>query len=297
MNFIFKRHHSELRSILKTIPRPESPAYFTGNPFYFTHLQTLHQYLFKFNLPKEIPPQKITIPWMNINDLSKKCDMKLKPQEYHDFIQKLTLLHTHLRTLFFIFYSSLESSPDDSASQFLKQFFIPGASLVNPYTAKRELDEHGRSFTLGSKKTARAQVWLIPGKGDIMINSYHFSDYFTEQEHLDKILEPFEISKTLGNFNVWAIVKGSGKSSQAHAVSTAVARGLTIHQPELLESEACILFFFKKISFILVLPLTKMDTRQVERKKTGQPKARKKMTWYFFLLYIDFLGSSVNKVF
>jgi small subunit ribosomal protein S9 len=92
----------------------------------------------------------------------------------------------------------------------------------------------------------------------------HFSDYFTDLLQLKQITLPFQLSNTLGKYNCWAVVHGGGKTSQVNALTTAIARGLCIHEPELQP---------------ILDHLTKSDTRQVERKKTGQPKARKKNAW------------------
>nr|KAJ3422972.1 37S ribosomal protein S9, mitochondrial [Polyrhizophydium stewartii] len=82
----------------------------------------------------------------------------------------------------------------------------------------------------------------------------------------EAVVQPFEVADRLAKYNVWAIVSGGGPNGQADAIGVAIARGLAVHEPEL--------------EPILVKGgLTKVDIRQVERKKTGQPKARKKNAW------------------
>jgi small subunit ribosomal protein S9 len=86
------------------------------------------------------------------------------------------------------------------------------------------------------------------------------------------MIQPFEKTDFLGKFNVWALVKGGGSSGQAEAISVAVSRGICVHDPPSRE----------KLDERILCNLdgmTKIDRRQVERKKTGQPKARKKVQW------------------
>ncbi|KAI8800708.1 ribosomal protein S9, partial [Cladochytrium replicatum] len=154
------------------------------------------------------------------------------------------------------------------------------------------LDEFGRAFARGSRKTAEAFVWMTraaprgdststPG-GQIYVNGKQLALYFETEAHRKVCVKPFDVVPSttvgmedsgVGAFNVWAIVRGGGKSGQSDAVAVAIARALSIHispgwgddAPEWVGS---------------LRQMTKVDTRQVERKKTGQPKARKKYTWY-----------------
>jgi small subunit ribosomal protein S9 len=148
----------------------------------------------------------------------------------------------------------------------LSQFIRPGSSLESFKIQENECDEYGRSLTYGSRKTAKAQVWMLPGQGHIKVNGLHFSDYFDTRQELLNVIKGLEVTSSFGQFNIWAIVGGSGKTSQSQALSVALCRGLVIHQPLL-----------KNI--LNQHQLLTIDTRQVERKKTGQPKARKKITW------------------
>jgi small subunit ribosomal protein S9 len=83
---------------------------------------------------------------------------------------------------------------------------------------------------------------------------------------LNFTVKALDVLDAWGKYNIWAIASGGGKSSQANAIGLGIARGLIIQDPtwEPVLTEAG-----------LLTP----DTRQVERKKTGQPKARKKITW------------------
>ncbi|RKP02633.1 hypothetical protein CXG81DRAFT_10536 [Caulochytrium protostelioides] len=130
----------------------------------------------------------------------------------------------------------------------------------------RTLDADGRACTTASKKQARARVWTVRGEGHVFINGKPMIDYFAHAQERHVLADVFEVARAFGRYNVWAVVEGSGASSQAAALAVAIARGLCIHQPELTEA-------------LKAHHMTTIDVRQVERKKLGRPKARKGHTW------------------
>lgn len=131
----------------------------------------------------------------------------------------------------------------------LQQFIPIGKSLDRAPPEIPKLDEFNRSFTLASRKTSRARVYLIPGIGQIYVNGKSMSQYFPQLYWRESIIKPFEVTETLGKFNVWAITHGGGLTGifpfviifnlihiyffkgQAEAIQTAVARGIEVHDP------------------------------------------------------------------
>lgn len=117
--------------------------------------------------------------------------------------------------------------------------------------------------SIGRRKEATARVRLIPGKGKFIINKQPLLDFF-KRETLKMIIEqPLELTETLGKFDIYANVKGGGLSGQAGAVRLGIARALIKfdedYRPKL-----------KSAGFLT------RDPRMVERKKYGQPGARKR---------------------
>lgn len=116
---------------------------------------------------------------------------------------------------------------------------------------------------LGRRKTAVARVYLSKGKGNILINNKSFKDVFPIDVLQSKIQQPFEITGTLGEYDVKATVNGGGINGQAEAIRLGISRALVevseTYKP-LLKADG----------------LMTRDPRMVERKKPGQPKARKK---------------------
>lgn len=117
--------------------------------------------------------------------------------------------------------------------------------------------------TIGRRKSAVARVQLESGKGNIVINKREFDDYFHRRVHKKLLMEPLEAVGVAGQYDIKANVRGGGLSGQAGAVRLAIARAL------------------EKVNedFRLTLKqggfLTR-DAREVERKKYGQPGARKR---------------------
>ena len=115
----------------------------------------------------------------------------------------------------------------------------------------------------GRRKTAIARVRMTPGSGKIVVNGRPFEDYFKTIALQNSILRPFEISKTVNTFDVKVNADGGGVAGQAGAVRMAVSRALLEANPEYrtdLKADG----------------LLTRDPRMKERKKPGQPGARKR---------------------
>lgn len=115
----------------------------------------------------------------------------------------------------------------------------------------------------GRRKSSIARVRMVPGNGKITVNDRDVLEYF-KRETLKMVVEqPFEVTKTNGKFDVVAIIHGGGLTGQAGALRLGIARALmewsAETRPEL-----------KSSGFLT------RDPREVERKKYGRPKARKR---------------------
>ena len=115
----------------------------------------------------------------------------------------------------------------------------------------------------GRRKEAVARLRMTSGTGKIEINGRPFEEYFKTVPLQNIVLKPFEISKTINTFDVRVNAHGGGLNGQAGAVRLAVARALTEANPELRGS-------------LKAEGLLTRDPRMKERKKAGQPGARKR---------------------
>lgn len=118
-------------------------------------------------------------------------------------------------------------------------------------------------ITLGRRKTAVARVYMAPGKGAVTVNKKDYKEFFPVSVLQSKIEQPFNLTDTVGQYDITVNVNGGGINGQAEAIRLGISRALVIVSAEnkpLLKEEG----------------LMTRDPRMVERKKPGQPKARKK---------------------
>jgi len=116
---------------------------------------------------------------------------------------------------------------------------------------------------IGRRKNAVARVILRTGSGKVTINKREFENFFPLKNNRDDVLLPFVLTETLGKYDIIANVRGGGFSGQAEAVRLGVSRALITINEDFrppLKAEG----------------LLRRDPRMVERKKYGQPKARKR---------------------
>ncbi|WP_185856586.1 30S ribosomal protein S9 [Blattabacterium cuenoti] len=116
--------------------------------------------------------------------------------------------------------------------------------------------------TIGRRKRSLARIYLRIGNGLIIINSIKLSQYFPKYLH-SKILYPIEIVNKIDQFDINAKVFGGGFNGQSEAIRLAISRALC-------------LFDIKNRKKLKFEGLLTRDSREVERKKFGQKKARKK---------------------
>jgi len=88
------------------------------------------------------------------------------------------------------------------------------------------LSEQAYFYGTGKRKTAVAQVRIMPGNGAVIVNGKPFEDFFTISRWQSEVLEPLKISNTLGKLNTVVKVTGGGPSSQAGAVRHGISRAL-----------------------------------------------------------------------
>lgn len=116
---------------------------------------------------------------------------------------------------------------------------------------------------IGRRKTSTARLYIQPGTGEFVVNGKELNDYFATKAHQNVASLPLEVTETDGQFDITVTVSGGGITGQSGAIQHALARALDDHDED----------------FHGVLKehsLLTRDDRMVERKKYGQPKARKK---------------------
>ena len=118
-------------------------------------------------------------------------------------------------------------------------------------------------YATGRRKTSVARVYLKRGQGTIRINNRLIEDYFGRETARMIVHQPFHVTRTLGDFDIVANVKGGGISGQAGAIRHGITRAL-VQVDEAYRTP------LKKAGYVT------RDPRAVERKKYGRHKARKR---------------------
>ncbi len=126
--------------------------------------------------------------------------------------------------------------------------------------------ETPRFYGTGKRKTSIARVWLTPGSGAITVNRLPIDEYFDRETSKMVVRQPFELTGTTGNFDAFITVRGGGKTGQAGAVRHGITRAL-------LKANAGLRDTLKRAGMVT------RDARKKERKKYGQPGARKRFQY------------------
>ncbi|MBS3809268.1 MAG: 30S ribosomal protein S9 [Desulfobacterales bacterium] len=123
------------------------------------------------------------------------------------------------------------------------------------------MEQQSVFYATGKRKTAVARTWLKPGKGEIIINNKSAEEFFGLDAAQQMLMQPFELTDTVGEFDVKINVRGGGTMGQAGAIRHGITKALFQSNPDFRQA-------LKKAGFV------KRDPRAKERKKYGQPGAR-----------------------
>ncbi len=122
--------------------------------------------------------------------------------------------------------------------------------------------ESTRYYGTGKRKNAIAKVWLSNGQGNITINNRTTSNYFGRASLEALIMQPFEVTETVGKFDVFVRALGGGISGQAGAVRHGISKALVESDPDMRP-------VLRKLGYLT------RDPRVKERKKAGRKRARR----------------------
>ncbi|KAG6898157.1 hypothetical protein C0992_004144 [Termitomyces sp. T32_za158] len=279
---------------------PSSPTFYTGRSEYFDQVILLQdaivqarkslKALYLLPLP-EFARKSLPVPmpmWKNQEELSSDFQSPMSRSRYRRVIKLLNELNGY-----FSIAKAANASDVKVAIGSIVALFESGkkaASLLERQKKPVSLDQLGRSYSVGKRKTSSARVWIIPvhaqstpmqtkknakeGAPDyegittstILVNNVPLAEYFPLPADRERIMRPFKVAGVVGAYNVFALVRGGGTTGQSGALSHGIAKGLVVHEPKL-------------IAVLKKAQLTRRDPRMVERKKTGLAKARKRYTW------------------
>jgi small subunit ribosomal protein S9 len=120
-----------------------------------------------------------------------------------------------------------------------------------------------QNYGTGRRKTSAARVFLRKGKGDIVVNGKALEAFFGRETSCMIVRQPLELTETVEKFDIYVTVIGGGVSGQAGAIRHGITRALMDYDETLRSA-------LRKAGFVT------RDAREVERKKVGLRKARKR---------------------
>ena len=125
------------------------------------------------------------------------------------------------------------------------------------------MEAEEKFYATGKRKESIAKVWLERGEGNISVNKRDLKEYFRRDSLETNVQLPLVLTDTLKSYDVKVTVLGGGLAGQSGAMRLGIARALIVSDPDLRTP-------LKRAGFLT------RDAREVERKKYGQPGARKK---------------------
>ncbi|KAK5130938.1 hypothetical protein LTR08_001541 [Meristemomyces frigidus] len=244
------------RNILRHIRIvPASPSYFTATPRYTDDLLALSALLRKHQLLPLLPPGEAPrVAWKTIDQYKTELAEPIRSKSYNTLLQLLKRLN-------YIHPSLIPDEVTESLEKY-KRDVQPHLNVPNPII----VNQYGVAKAVGRRKSSSAQVYLVEGTGECLINGKSLTEYFGRLHDRESAIWALKATQRLDKYNVWALAAGGGTTGQAESITLGVARALLAHEPDLkpaLRRAGCVT----------------RDPKRVERKKPGKLKARKMPAW------------------
>ena len=201
---------------------PASASYFTAFPRFSDDLLHLTQVLQRHSsLPTVPPSQAKRVAWRTLPDYRIKVGEPIKAARYHKIISILQRLNR--------IYPSLKPAEVIQAMEPYKRDLDPYKDRSKP----RTLDDLGRAFGKGGRKTSSARAYLVEGRGEMLVNGKKLHDVFKRIHDRESAMWALKSTGRMDKYNVWALVDGGGTTGQAESLTLAVAKALLVHEPAL----------------------------------------------------------------
>lgn len=241
----------------KELLKPDSPSYYTGKSNFYDGVELIQDAIHTTSnilrslsllpLPDfaraSLPP--LMPVWKNKAEMTSVFECALTTARYRRAVQLLNQLNDMRRIAETAGCQDVVQSISSVVVMFEKS---NKEEYLNRGKRKPvQFDEHGRTYTVGKRKTSAARVWVIPasaGKaatnvdgaaksvGSILVNNLPLSTYFPLPADREKVVRPLKITGLLGAYNVFALVRGGGTTGQSGAVAHGLAKGLAAHAPD-----------------------------------------------------------------
>ena len=201
---------------------PASPSYFSSQPGFNDDLVALQDLLQKYeHLPQVESTAAPSVVWKTLMEYREQVGETVRVLRYNrvkSILDRLNRIHPRLKPK--AVKNMIESH---------RRPLDPNAVIRRPQI----VDEFGRAYANGRRKTSRANVYLVEGDGQILINGNSIVQHFGRIHDRESAIWPLKITNRLDKYNLWATVHGGGTTGQAEALTLAVAKALMVHEPAL----------------------------------------------------------------
>lgn len=193
--------------IVRHEPLPASPAFFTARPEYHSLLVQLELFHERFrNLPKSSGETLLFRGMISRTVLSNHLGLNvpLTVSEHRKVSQRVL---------------ALARLPAYTAEAELRDFL---AAFEKPLKVRKVIsqaeavDEWGRAYAYGWRKSASCRAWIVPAKetGQVLVNGKPLSEYFVKMEDAEQVVYPLSLTDMVGRYNVWCLVRGGGTTGR-----------------------------------------------------------------------------------
>ena len=201
---------------------PASPSYFTAKPKFTDNYVELQELLRKHQtLPSVTPAAAPRAYWKTLGDYRNQVGEPVMASRYNRVVELLRRLNR-------IHHSLMPEDVKEALQRHLRD--------INPLANRPKpgiIDEFGRAVGVGRRKTSRARVWLVEGNGEVLINGISINEVFGRIHDRESALWALKSTARMDKYNVWALVKGGGKTGQAEAITLGLGKALLVHEPDL----------------------------------------------------------------
>ena len=201
---------------------PASPSYFTGRPDSTDDYLRLQALLRRYQtLPTVGPGLAPRVAWRTVTQYRLLVGEPVRAAKYHktlEILQRLNRIHP-----------SVQPKDLKDAMQIYKRDIDPHAVVRRPAI----IDEDGKAFGVGRRKSSSAKVYLVQGDGEVRVNGKSLNMAFGRIHDRESALWALKATGRLDKYNVWALVSGGGTTGQAEAVTFGAAKALMVFEPAL----------------------------------------------------------------
>lgn len=201
---------------------PASPSYFTATPRYTDDVLHLSSLLRKYQTLPTLPAGEAPrVAWKTRDDYKTELQEPVRAKGYNTLLELLKRLN-------YIHPSLIPADVTEALEKF-KRLVQPHLNQPKPIV----VNELGWAKAVGRRKSSKAQVSLVEGEGQCLVNGRTLTEYFGRMHDRESAVWALKATQRLDKYNVWARVAGGGTTGQAEAITLGLAKALLAHEPDL----------------------------------------------------------------